>query len=507
MKLDQKHINQIKTAFQEMQNKEDLLSIMNFVKPLVYGDKFVPFDLKQLTYYANPELRGKAYKEFKINKKSGGYRTIHAPENGLKSIQKCLALILQCVFEPHKAATGFVKNKSIVDNAKVHVGNHYVYNIDLKDFFQSIDQARVWKCLQLNPFKLINTNKNQVFNQNNLKTGMRMLTTDYNERIFYTISNGVVSYSTFLGDYMSYEKRISNLLKINNNDVSTVIENNWVVQRLMRTPKEAAEIKNAVAADMDKYINSEENIKQLTKLLKYNRLDIAGLIANICCAKMDVERKNSKGDWKIVKKNVLPQGAPTSPVLTNVVCQRLDYLFTAVAKRFGLKYSRYADDITFSSLHNVFQDKSPFLTEVQRVIIDQGFNLKESKTRLQVDGIRKSVTGLVVNEKVNVPKRYVKQLRMWLNYWERYGSKKAENIFIKDYLKDKGHLKDLPPNFSNVIDGKLNYLKMVKGSDDSTYLKLKERFDTLIQRSSKIETILNVWENNGIERAMKIYKN
>ena len=44
MKLDQKHINQIKTAFQEMQNKEDLLSIMNFVKPLVYGDKFVPFD-------------------------------------------------------------------------------------------------------------------------------------------------------------------------------------------------------------------------------------------------------------------------------------------------------------------------------------------------------------------------------------------------------------------------------------------------------------------------------
>ena len=64
MKLDQKHINQIKTAFQEMQNKEDLLSIMNFVKPLVYGDKFVPFDLKQLTYYANPELRGKAYKEF-----------------------------------------------------------------------------------------------------------------------------------------------------------------------------------------------------------------------------------------------------------------------------------------------------------------------------------------------------------------------------------------------------------------------------------------------------------
>ena len=63
MKLNQKYINQIKTAFQEMQNKEDLLGIMNFVKPFIYGSKFVPFDLKQLTYYANPNIRGKVYKE------------------------------------------------------------------------------------------------------------------------------------------------------------------------------------------------------------------------------------------------------------------------------------------------------------------------------------------------------------------------------------------------------------------------------------------------------------
>ena len=70
---------------------------------------------------------------------------------------------------------------------------------------------------------------------------------------------------------------------------------------------------------------------------------------------MCVERKDIDGNWIETKKNVLPQGAPTSPVLTNVVCQRLDYLLTAVAKRFGLKYSRYADDITFSSLHNVYQ--------------------------------------------------------------------------------------------------------------------------------------------------------
>ena len=502
MKLNQEHINQIKTAFKKMQNKEDLLSIMNFVKPLVYGDNFVPFDLKQLTYYANHNIRGKVYKEFQIQKKSGGYRTIHAPVNGLKSLQKCLAFILQCVFEPHSAATGFVKNKSIVDNAKVHVGNHYVYNIDLKDFFQSIDQARVWKCLQLHPFKLTDLNKNKVLDQSKLNTGVRILITNQNEKIYYTISNGKVSCIP-MGDYASFEKRIIKSSNIKEKFVSEY----WLLQRFSRSSSVHAKINKAVYSELDKYVNSEENIKQLTTLLKYNRLDIAGLIANICCAKMDVERKNSKGDWCNVKKNVLPQGAPTSPVLTNVVCQRLDYLFTAVAKRFGLKYSRYADDITFSSLHNVFQDKSPFLNEVQRIITDQGFTLKDSKTRLQVDGMRKSVTGLVVNEKVNVPKSYVKQIRMWLYYWERYGYKKAETIFTSNYLKDKGHTKEEAPSLLNVLDGKLNYLKMVKGPDDSTYQKLKERFDFLAEKSSKIEPILKEWEKNGIESAMKIYEN
>jgi hypothetical protein len=52
---------------------------------------------------------------------------------------------------------GFVRDRSIVDNAKLHVGSKYVYNIDLKDFFPSVDQARVWKCLQLKPLNLKNT--------------------------------------------------------------------------------------------------------------------------------------------------------------------------------------------------------------------------------------------------------------------------------------------------------------------------------------------------------------
>jgi hypothetical protein len=81
-------------------------------------------------------------------------------------------------------------------------------------------------------------------------------------------------------------------------------------------------------------------------------------------------------------------------VITNIVCQKLDYLLSGVAKRFGLKYSRYADDITFSSMHNVYQPESVFLKELHRIIAEQNFYIKESKTPY-----RKEVTGLLVNEK------------------------------------------------------------------------------------------------------------
>ncbi len=403
MKQEQAHFHQIKTAFEKMQSREDLLHLMNEVKPLIYGEKAVPFELKQLTWYANPKLSGKRYTEFKITKKSGAQRSIHSPVKGLKAIQKTLAYVLHCVYEPHKAAMGFVRDRSIVVNAQLHAGRNYVYNIDLKDFFPSIDQARVWKTLQLKPFNL-----NKEFNT-----------------------------QVTPGD----EKQDS------------------------------------------------------------NRLDIANIIASLCCTEIEVERQNETGVWEKVKRNVLPQGAPTSPVLTNIVCQKLDYLLSAVAKRFGLNYSRYADDITFSSMHNVYQSGSKFLKELHRIIAEQNFHIKESKTRLQKDGYRKEVTGLLVNEKVNVQQHYIKQLRLWLYYWERYGYERAYGFFLQQYIADKGHVNKGKPDMTNVIAGKLDYLKMVKGADNELYLKLKSRLNTmtdvnkhLVEKTSSIspENILSM---------------
>jgi hypothetical protein len=251
----------------------------------------------------------------------------------------------------------------------------------------------------------------------------------------------------------------------------------------------------------------------VNKIPDTNRLDIANIIASLCCTEMEVERKNEKGEWKKVKRNVLPQGAPTSPVITNIVCQRLDYLLSGVARRFGLKYSRYADDITFSSMHNVYQPESEFLKELRRIIAEQNFCIKESKTRLQKDGYRKEVTGLLVNEKANVQQRYIKQLRMWLYYWERYDYERASRFFLQQYITDKGYVKNGKPDMTNVISGKLDYLKMVKGADNELFLKLKNRFENLTgsksirnDRQQHLDKVLNLLFNCGLDDAMDIYK-
>jgi RNA-directed DNA polymerase len=211
------------------------------------------------------------------------------------------------------------------------------------------------------------------------------------------------------------------------------------------------------------------------------------------------------------KRSILPQGSPCSPTLTNVLCFTLDRRLKGLAKRFGSDYSRYADDITFSSIHNLYKDPS-FLDELNRIIKDQGLVINDQKTRLVKKCFKQEVTGLIVNEKVNVRNRYVKQIRMWLYYWETYGYVKAEEVFIRDYSKDKGHILKRKPKFKLVLNGKLNFLLMVKSNTDSTYVKLKERFDRLtsnnsdiLRKTNRLDDFLSNLVNKNFDEAIRYY--
>ena len=101
---------------------------------------------------------------------------------------------------------------------------------------------------------------------------------------------------------------------------------------------------------------------------------------------------------------------------------------------------------------------------------------------------------------------------MWLYYWEKYGYDKAQQIFTRDYIKDKGHVKHVNAQMSNVLAGKLEYLKMVKGEENSSYVALKERLEMLSEAERvetlpkvDLETVINAVIEKGLDEGLNLY--
>lgn len=116
---------------------------------------------------------------------------------------------------------------------------------------------------------------------------------------------------------------------------------------------------------------------------------------------------------------VLPQGAPSSPAVTNVLCRRMDRRLTGLARRRGLVFTRYADDLTFSwrptPASSTPPDPRELVVMVRRIVRSEGFDVHERKTHVQKGG-RLTVTGLVVNAApdapaARVPREVVRRLR------------------------------------------------------------------------------------------------
>ncbi|MCP8329354.1 retron Ec67 family RNA-directed DNA polymerase/endonuclease [Streptococcus suis] len=108
-------------------------------------------------------------------------------------------------------------------------------------------------------------------------------------------------------------------------------------------------------------------------------------------------------------KSKLPQGAPSSPILTNMIGRILDSRILKICKRYRLKYTRYADDMTFSTNDDtITKTLDDFLSELDNVIENSGFKINEKKTRVSYWNSRQLVTGLVVNKRVNIPREYYK---------------------------------------------------------------------------------------------------
>ncbi|VVE05532.1 hypothetical protein PIN31009_02345 [Pandoraea iniqua] len=202
----------------------------------------------------------------------------------------------------------------------------------------------------------------------------------------------------------------------------------------------------------------------------------------------------------------LPQGAPTSPLLSNLVCRTMDRDMTDLARRNRATYTRYADDITFSfsvrarrSLPQAIcaaddEGHVALGAELQDLITTKHhFSINTAKTRLSDRHRRMEVTGLTINQFPNVRRKYIDRIRGALNAWERNDYAAAQKGWEARIAASTTLLYEQKPwkrqyrsggiaELKNVLWGKLLYLRMVRGKYDSIYTRLAERYNALVQK-------------------------
>jgi RNA-directed DNA polymerase len=382
MKLTPDHKTEIRNRFERVLNAEQLAELLQWIYHVKFPNARKPVVIRgrDLNYYAFK--KADRYVNFEIPKRNKPEkRFISAPIYKLKTIQKCLNEVLNSIFIANKAAYGFIEKKSVVDNAKLHVGKNFVYNIDIEAFFPATDFRRVKSVLMLKPFSLAG------------------------------------------------EKE-----------------------------------------------------------------PLAFLIANLC---------SDNGS--------LPQGAPTSPTLTNIVCQRMDRRLTQLAKRYHATYTRYADDITFSCNRNIF-DK--WFKGRLKVIIErqERYRINTQKERLQDWNKRQVVTGVIVNKKLNVKRAYLKDVRFWLRTWEKFDTLPTQLAFANQYPEKQGYVRNSGATipFQSYLMGKLLYLRMVRGKDDPVCFKYSRKFESLLSTipsqdstilSNRLLEVLQTLNDDGFEKA------
>jgi RNA-directed DNA polymerase len=305
------------------------------------------------------------YRTFELPKRRGGSRKILAPIDSVRDIQRRANAILTALYRPKSSVHGFTIGRSIRTNASCHTRRRWVLNVDLEDFFPTINFGRVLAAFMAPPYR---------------------------------------------------------------------------IQR-----------------------------------------DAAVAFAQIVC----------HDGW-------LPQGAPTSPIVSNMVVARMDAELEMLAKRSRCSYTRYADDLTFSTnLPNFPPDIA--LSSASEVVAGEGltrtveingFRINKPKVRLQAHRHRQTVTGLKVNQKVNVDREVIRQIRAMLHAWRKFGLEAAQAVYEASYSSRKIRAPQSPPaRFENVVRGKLSFLAMIRGREDATYQKMRDQY-RLLSRGEAQEAIV-----------------
>jgi len=164
----------------------------------------------------------------------------------------------------------------------------------------------------------------------------------------------------------------------------------------------------------------------------------------------------------------LPTGAPTSPVISNFICLQLDKDIIDFCLSNNLTYTRYADDLTFSSDAKISDDE---ILDLINIIHKNKFRINGKKLYLRTSNQRQVVTGLTVNEKVNVDRKLLKQIRAMSHDLSRNGLEAATAKHFK--IRSDCSAKD-QSKFIDRLQGYINFVGQIRGKEDPVFLRMKK---------------------------------
>jgi retron-type reverse transcriptase len=192
---------------------------------------------------------------------------------------------------------------------------------------------------------------------------------------------------------------------------------------------------------------------------------VATLLALLCteCPRRQVSY-DGRPYWVATGRRGLPQGACTSPALSNQVARRLDKRLGGLAQKLQLAYTRYADDLTFSGPAELESRLGYLLARVRHLAQAEGFAINEKKTRVLRRTTAQTVTGLIVNDHPALPRRERRRLRALLHHARREGLSQQNRAEL--------------PNFRAHLEGKIAYLRMVQADVGA---KLRAEYEALLR--------------------------
>lgn len=158
---------------------------------------------------------------------------------------------------------------------------------------------------------------------------------------------------------------------------------------------------------------------------------VAGVLADLCTVATAGDELRGLDAWQaaVLRARHLPQGAPSSPALMNLVLRRLDSRLTGLARSQGARYTRYGDDLAFSGA----LDAALIAAVVPKIVTAEGFSVNPAKTRVMRADARQELAGVVVNARAQAPRGEFDELRALLHNAARHGARSQNRDDHSDF--------------------------------------------------------------------------